>query len=100
MAATTRRRPATWVAYLPYLLPGVIAFAVVIGYPLVMNVYYSLFRWKGGLAKMNWYGLGNYADLLSDDVFWVSFRNSLSMDTSTLQRQNSAAAMLRMYIGK
>jgi raffinose/stachyose/melibiose transport system permease protein len=74
-----RRRRAAWVGYLPYLIPGAIAFVVVIGYPLAMNVYYSLFRWKGGLAPMRWYGLGNYADLLVDDAFWTSFRNSISM---------------------
>ena len=74
MAATTRHRRATWVAYLPYLLPGLIAFGVVIGYPLATNVYYSLFRWKGGLAKMNWYGLGNYTDLLADDAVMAGRR--------------------------
>jgi raffinose/stachyose/melibiose transport system permease protein len=74
-----RRRRATWVPYLPYLIPGVIAFVVVIGYPLAMNVYYSLFKWKGGLAPMRWYGLGNYADLMADEAFWTSFRNSISM---------------------
>jgi raffinose/stachyose/melibiose transport system permease protein len=52
---------------------------VVIGYPLAMNIYYSLFKWKGGLAPMRWYGLGNYADLLADEAFWTSFRNSISM---------------------
>ena len=77
--STTRRRRATWVPYLPYLIPGVIAFVVVIGYPLAMNIYYSLFKWKGGLAPMRWYGLGNYADLLADEAFWTSFRNSISM---------------------
>jgi raffinose/stachyose/melibiose transport system permease protein len=75
----TRRRRAAWVPYLPYLIPGAVAFVFVIGYPLAMNVYYSLFRWKGGLAPMRWYGLGNYADLLADDAFWTSFRNSISM---------------------
>ncbi len=74
-----KRRPATWVPYLTYLIPGALAFVVVIGYPLAMNVYYSLFRWKGGLAPMRWVGLGNYIDLLSDDAFWTSFRNSISM---------------------
>jgi raffinose/stachyose/melibiose transport system permease protein len=77
--SATRRRRATWVPYLPYLIPGVIAFVVVIGYPLVMNIYYSLFKWKGGLAPMRWYGLGNYTDLLADEAFWTSFRNSISM---------------------
>ncbi|HEY3406889.1 MAG TPA: sugar ABC transporter permease [Propionicimonas sp.] len=77
--SATRRRRATWVPYLPYLIPGVIAFVVVIGYPLVMNIYYSLFKWKGGLAPMRWYGLGNYADLMADEAFWTSFRNSISM---------------------
>lgn len=76
---TRWRRRAGWVAYLPYLLPGVIAFVLIVGYPLVMNVYYSLFKWKGGLAPMRWYGLGNYADLLADEAFWTSFRNSISM---------------------
>jgi raffinose/stachyose/melibiose transport system permease protein len=74
-----RRRRAAWVGYLPYLLPAIIAFAVIIGYPLAMNLYYSLFRWKGGLAPMRWVGLGNYADLLADEAFWTSFRNSISM---------------------
>jgi raffinose/stachyose/melibiose transport system permease protein len=78
-ATPVRRRRAGWVGYLPYLLPGVLAFVVIIGYPLVMNVYYSLFKWKGGLAPMRWYGLGNYADLLADEAFWTSFRNSISM---------------------
>ena len=76
---TRRRRRAGWVGYLPYLLPGVIAFVLIVGYPLVMNVYYSLFKWKGGLAPMRWYGLGNYVDLLADEAFWMSFRNSISM---------------------
>jgi len=75
----TRKRRATWVPYLPYLIPGLIAFVVVIGYPLAMNIYYSLFKWKGGLAPMRWYGLGNYADLMADEAFWTSFRNSISM---------------------
>ena len=79
IAPAKRKRPAVWVHYLPYLIPGVLAFVLVIGYPLVMNVYISLFKWKGGMAPMRWYGLGNYADLLADEAFWTSFRNSISM---------------------
>ncbi|RPF20184.1 carbohydrate ABC transporter permease [Myceligenerans xiligouense] len=74
-----RRGRAAWVGYLPYLLPGAVAFAVVIGYPLLSNVYFSLFKWRGGMAPLRWNGLGNYADLLGDDQFWTSFGNSLAM---------------------
>ncbi|GAB3171939.1 sugar ABC transporter permease [Myceligenerans halotolerans] len=74
-----RRARAAWVGYLPYLLPGAVAFAVVIGYPLLTNVYFSLFRWRGGMAPLRWNGLGNYVDLMGDDQFWTSFGNSVAM---------------------
>ncbi|WP_231979560.1 carbohydrate ABC transporter permease [Tessaracoccus coleopterorum] len=78
MTEPRRRGESRW-AYLPYLLPGIIAFAVIIGYPLVMNIYTSLFKWRGGNAPMRWYGLGNYRDLLGDEAFWMSFQNSVWM---------------------
>jgi raffinose/stachyose/melibiose transport system permease protein len=56
-----------------------VAFVVVIGYPLITNVYVSLFSWRGGLAPLSWVGLGNYVELWSDTAFWTSFKNSLAM---------------------
>ncbi len=44
-----------------------------------MNIWYSLHKWKGGNAPLRWYGLGNYTDLLADEQFWTSFRNSIAM---------------------
>ncbi|OLT45566.1 ABC transporter permease [Cellulosimicrobium sp. CUA-896] len=44
-----------------------------------MNVYYSLFKWRGGMAPLRWNGLGNYADLMDDAAFWTSFQNSIAM---------------------
>lgn len=76
---TTKRRRESRLAYLPYLIPGLLAFALIIGYPLVMNIYYSLFKWRGGNAPMRWYGLGNYQDLMGDEAFWTSFGNSIWM---------------------
>lgn len=66
-------------AYYLYLLPGAITFLIIIGIPLIANIYISLFKWRGGMAPMRWYGLGNYADLLHDSAFWVSFLNSIYM---------------------
>ncbi|MGY5765085.1 carbohydrate ABC transporter permease [Brachybacterium sp. DNPG3] len=81
--AAARRRLRTprsaAAGYWPYLIPGLLAFVVVILVPFVLNIWYSLHSWKGGLAPKRWVGLQNYIDLLSDDAFWLSFRNSVFM---------------------
>lgn len=74
-----RRRQHRALPYVPYLLPGVVAFTVIILIPLVMNVWYSLHKWKGGMAPMRYIGLKNYVDLLHDGQFWSSFQNSIAM---------------------
>lgn len=77
--ATPRRARRRRLGYLPYLVPGLVGFVVVILVPFGTNVWYSLHQWKGGNAPMRWYGLGNYADLLHDQQFLTSFRNSVAM---------------------
>ncbi|UYG17121.1 sugar ABC transporter permease [Brachybacterium huguangmaarense] len=56
-----------------------IGFLAVVAAPFVANVYISAFSWRGGRAPMRWAGLDNYARLLSDELFWKSFQNSLFM---------------------
>lgn len=74
-----RGRMPRWAPYLPYLLPGLIGFLLIILYPLLTNVWISLHSWRGGLAPMNWVGLENYVNLFQDAAFWTSFRNSIAM---------------------
>lgn len=71
----SKRESGYWL----YLIPGGIGFAVIILYPFIMNVWNSLHAWKGGQAPKRWIGLDNYANLMGDDAFWVSFQNSVSM---------------------
>ena len=70
-----RRRDLT---YWLYLVPGGVLFVLVIGVPLVMNFYLSLTKWSG-VGDPTWVGLENYSNLLHDDVFWTSFKNTLAM---------------------
>lgn len=65
--------------YWLYLAPLAAGFLVVVAAPFAMNVYTSLFHWKGGLAPMRWAGLENYVTLFTDDTFWRSFQNSIAM---------------------
>lgn len=69
------RRGTYWL----YLLPLAAGFLVVVAAPFVVNVYTSLFHWKGGLAPMRWAGLENYVDLFADATFWRSFQNTFAM---------------------
>lgn len=96
-----RRRNAP---YLVYLLPGAVAFGVIIAYPMVMNIWYSLHKWKGGRSPMRFIGLGNYRDLLADDKFWASFGNSVYMIVAMVIIPTLIglvlAAVLFDYVGK
>ena len=64
--------------YWLYLIPGGLLFVVVILGPLVYNVYLSLTKWSG-VGQPKFIGFDNYLKLLSDSVFWESFKNSVAM---------------------
>src|SRR2546427_10276921 len=72
----TRRARELLTGYL-YLLPVVIALGATVVVPIVRAIQMSLYR--NVLIKPQEYGfigLGNYARLLDDDVFWLSLWNS------------------------
>lgn len=106
-ARTPLRRPhrrSAAAGYWPYLIPGALSFAVIILIPFLLNVWYSLHKWKGGMAPKRWVGLDNYTNLLADDAFWQSFRNSVSMIVAMVVIPTLIglllAAVLFDYIGK
>ena len=91
-------------SYWLYLIPIGLLFTVVVFVPFVVNVGFSFFQWKGGLAPFRWYGLGNYIDLFHDHIFWGSLRNSLFMIIAITVIPTAIgillAAMLFDYIGR
>ena len=101
MSASKRTSKA---GYWLYLIPGIIAFTVVIIIPFVMNLYYSLTKWKGGAAKKKFVGIQNYLDLAHDAAFWQSFKNSVWMIVSMVIMPTLIglllASVLFDYVGK
>lgn len=71
----SRRTGSYWL----YLLPITVCFIAVVAGPFLMNIALSLFKWKGGIAPLRWYGLGNFHDLFADVQFWLSLKNSVFM---------------------
>lgn len=58
--------------YYLYLIPGVVSFGLVAGGSFLYNAYLSFTKWNG-LGKPEWIGMENYAKLMHDHTFWVSF---------------------------
>ncbi|MEY4276140.1 MAG: hypothetical protein RIS26_603 [Actinomycetota bacterium] len=58
--------------YYAYLIPGLLAFTVVIVGSFLFNVYISFTKWNG-LGTPIWIGTANYEKLWGDAVFWESF---------------------------
>jgi putative chitobiose transport system permease protein len=59
-----------------FLLPTLVILGVFLVYPLVASIWYS-FHDYNVVRPPVWVGLGNYQKLLGDEVFLVSFRNTL-----------------------
>ncbi len=60
-----------------YLLitPLLLLLAVFILYPVIANIYLSLFKWKG-LGQPTFIGLDNYQTMFKDQTFWTSLKNT------------------------
>lgn len=59
-----------------FALPWIIGFFLFLAYPLVMSLYYSFTNFTV-LRSPRWLGFENYRELLSDDVFALSLKNTL-----------------------
>ena len=60
--------------------PWIVGFLVFTVYPVILSFYYSLNVYTTFGQPMQWVGLANYVELLTqDDLFWVSLYNTLYM---------------------
>jgi raffinose/stachyose/melibiose transport system permease protein len=62
--------------YWPYMIPGLVAFVVIVVIPFFWNIYLSFTQWKG-VGTPKWIGIDNYVALMGDDIFWQSFLHSV-----------------------
>lgn len=60
-----------------FLLPAGLLYLVFFLFPAIWAFYFSLFDWSGFSASKEFIGLGNYAELIKDEIFWRSFGNTM-----------------------
>ena len=59
-----------------FISPWVIGFGVFLAFPVVASLFYSMCDYSV-LSKPVFIGAGNYIDLMDDDVFWISLKNTI-----------------------
>jgi raffinose/stachyose/melibiose transport system permease protein len=71
-----KRRSSLDGGYAIFMLPGLLAFLVVMVGPFLATVAISFTQWNG-VQTPTWVGIDNYVNLLSDPEFVASFQNTL-----------------------
>lgn len=79
----TLQRRETIAAYL-FLTPFLIFFGIFVVRAVVVAVQMSFFEWHILRPSRPFVGLDNYVELINDDVWWISLRNTLIFTVITV----------------
>lgn len=79
-------------------LPALLMLVVFIVFPLVNAIRLSLFKWNGYSQRMSFLGLGNYADIFTDSLFYRSLGNTLIYGFGSTLLQNVFGLILALYL--
>lgn len=75
MVGMTKKKTAFWVAV--FLLPNLIGFLTFIVFPLISSLAISFTNWDL-ISTMEFIGIENYKQLLSDNEFWSAFKHTIT----------------------
>lgn len=59
-----------------FLVPLVLLFGGFTVWPMIASWWYAFFDWDGVGAPTKWIGLGNFAEVLGNEMFWQAFWHS------------------------
>jgi ABC-type sugar transport system permease subunit len=81
MSRTIRGRSEELVAYWTMVLPAVLLYLLVLGFPIVISIILSLSNYNGGkmFGGQAWkiVGLQQYGKLIHDPYFWTALKNNV-----------------------
>jgi multiple sugar transport system permease protein len=60
-----------------YILPALGVMALLIVYPFIYTIYLSFFETPASSPEIFFIGLGNFAELMRNDIFWLVVQNTL-----------------------
>ena len=81
------------------VLPGLLLFFFAILAPICLSVYYG-FTDYSGMGSLNFIGMENYKNLMTDKAFWMSLRNSLLLAIGFICIQHPLALITAAVLDK
>lgn len=88
-----RYRQMNW-----FYVPALIIMLLFVAYPFIQTINLSLMRWNGYGKKITFIGLKNYADMLKDSNFFLSFRNTIVYGVCCTLLQNVFGMALALMV--
>jgi len=95
-----KRRTLDGLTIILFLAPALILFLIFVIYPILQSVYYSLFNWKGLGPAVDFAGLSNYQQILSDQIFLKAILNGLLIVALSLTLQLPLSLALAIMVGR
>jgi raffinose/stachyose/melibiose transport system permease protein len=83
-----------------FLLPALVIFLAFVVYPILQSVYYSMFNWKGFGPAVDFVGLENFKNILTDNVFLIALRNGLLIVIFSLLFQLPLSMFLAVMVAR
>jgi raffinose/stachyose/melibiose transport system permease protein len=83
-----------------FLLPALILFLLFVIYPIFRSIYFSMFDWNGLGPAVDFVGLQNFKDILTDKVFLKATRNVLLIIVFSVGAQLPLALILAVMVGR
>ena len=83
-----------------FLLPALILFLLFVIYPIFRSIYFSMFDWNGLGPAVDFVGLQNFKDILTDKVFLKATSNVLLIIIFSVGAQLPLALALAVMVGR
>ena len=83
-----------------FLVPAVVLFLVFLVYPIFRSVYFSLFNWNGLGPAVDFVGLDNFKQILTDKIFVKAVGDCFLIVVLSLGIQLPLALALAIMVGR
>lgn len=94
------RRVQDYLTIAFFLAPAFILFLVFLVYPIIQSIHYSLFNWNGLGPAVNFIGLDNFKQILTDTIFMKAVGDCLLIVVLSLVVQLPLALALAIMVGR